>query len=270
MKFATIYRSVIAYATPLLLATSCTVYAPMQPTISTISGQGQAEISGSVQVSGRVEGGVTYSPLPNLLVMAAGTFRPDFGRDSTISTTRQWEAGVGGYVPLGHRWQLTGLVGYGHANTHKAYAELDVISGWSSLENYQARYSKTFGQLSITREFGRGSFGAAYRLSRISFDELNYASGTSRYPVALRRMTRHEPLLFARVSLDAYNRWQLQGTMGLSVAADAKQDVTNNPELYQANHTLLPIPMASLGVVFRPQLFGKNNGAHKPETPRRN
>ncbi|GAA4004101.1 hypothetical protein GCM10022408_14730 [Hymenobacter fastidiosus] len=256
MKPRNFYLPFTPYAAVLLLATGCTVYAPMQPTISTIHQQGQVEIAASVQPNGRVESSVVYSPLPHLLVMGAGTFRPKTG-DSTFNTTRQWEAGVGGYVPLGHHWQVTGLVGYGYASTRKAYVEVPIIFGCPTLEEYQARYRKTFGQLNLTHEFERGSIGLGYRLSNIHFDQISYGSGPARYPVALQTMTRHEGLLFGRISLDPAQRWQLQGTMGLSVAADARQDETDNPQLYQANRTLLPIPMVSLGVVFRPQLFGQ-------------
>jgi hypothetical protein len=257
MKLRNPYQQLIHYATILLLAASCTVYAPMQPTISTIHAKGQAEIAGSVQVSGRVEGSVVYSPLPHVLVMGAGTFRPKLG-DSTFSTTRQGELGLGGYLPLGHGWQLTGLAGYGRATTHRAYVEEPIIWGERRLEDYHMRYGKLFGQASLTHEGPRSSFGTVYRLSRISFDQLDYTVAFSpRTAVPLRSMVRHEALLFGRYGLDAQHRWQLQGSVGLSVAGTPEQPTTDNPGGDQANHLLLPVPTASLGVVFRPTLGKK-------------
>ncbi|GAA3939470.1 hypothetical protein [Hymenobacter algoricola] len=261
MTLHNLYPQVFSCAALSLLATSCTVYAPMQPTISTISRQGQVEISGSVQASGRVEGSVVYSPLPHVLVTGAGTFRPRLG-DSTFNTTRQGELGLGGYLPLGKGWQLTGLAGYGRASTHRAYVEGTLLwGGGQTREEYTMRSGKLFGQTSLTHEGARGAVGAVYRLSKISFDQLDYAAVSysyyASYPVPLRRMVRHEALVFGRYGLDAQNRWQLQATVGLSVAGAAEQSTTDDRRYSQANHLLLPVPITSLGVVFRPQLLGK-------------
>ena len=64
-------------ATVALLA-SCTVYAPMQPTVSTVTQAGQLELTGSAQLSGRVEGTAVYSPPPHVLLAGGGTYRPNF------------------------------------------------------------------------------------------------------------------------------------------------------------------------------------------------
>jgi hypothetical protein len=254
MQSATPYRSALAAATLLLLATSCTVYAPMQPTISTVNRAGQVEVAGSVQVNGRTEASVVYSPLPHLLVSAAGTFRPKSGADSTFSTTRQGELGVGAYLPLGRGWQLTGLAGYGRATTRRAYIEEPLIWGKRNLEEYNMRYGKVFGQASLTHEGPRGSLGVVYRISKISFDQLDYSLARYiQYPVPLRSMVRHEALLFGRYGLDAANRWQLQSTLGLSVSATPQlRTDTDEQGRYQANHVLLPVPMMSVGIVFHP------------------
>ncbi|TPG65443.1 hypothetical protein [Hymenobacter nivis] len=83
------------------LLTGCTVYAPMQPTVATLSRAGQLETSASVQLSGRVEAGALYSPLAHVLVAGSGTYRPHLsGGDSTFFSTRQWEAGAGTYYPV--------------------------------------------------------------------------------------------------------------------------------------------------------------------------
>jgi hypothetical protein len=256
MNLSAIARCLPVFAT-LLLATGCTVYSPMQPTISTVSKARQLEVAGSVQVTGRTEASVVYSPLPHLLVSAAGTFRPNLsvGTDSTFNTTRQGELGVGSYLPLGHGWQLTGLAGYGVGSSHRAYVEEPLIWGTRSLEAYQSRFHKTFGQLSLTHEGQRGSFGTVYRLSNITFDELNYSrSRLPHTPVLLQSMVRHEGLLFGRYTLDGANRWQLQGTAGLSVSGTPEQKTADGFDKWQANHLLLPVPVMSLGVVFRPTL----------------
>ncbi|RYU81550.1 hypothetical protein [Hymenobacter persicinus] len=246
-------RRLTSFATLLLLG-SCTVYAPMQPTISTIHVKGQVEISGGVQASGRVESSVVYSPLPNVLVMGAGTFRPNLG-DSTFYQTRQWEAGLGGYLPLGSGWQLTGLAGYGTAHTHRAYVEEPLIWGERMLETYQMRYRKVFGQASLTHEDSRGAVGAVYRLSHLGFDQIDYsAEHFPAYGLPLRSLVRHEALVFGRRNLGAGGRWQLQGTLGLSMAGQGRHSTSEDARYNQVNQVLLPVPTVGLGVVFRPTL----------------
>ena len=80
------------YHFPLLAAVallaSCTVYAPMPPTVSTITQAGQLELTGSAQLSGRAEATVVYSPLPHVLLAGGGTYRPNLG-GTTYFATRQ-------------------------------------------------------------------------------------------------------------------------------------------------------------------------------------
>jgi hypothetical protein len=256
MNFSASARRLSVFATLLSLG-SCTVYAPMQPTISTVNQAGQVEIAAGMQPNGRTEASVVYSPLPHLLVSAAGTFRPNLG-DSTFYATRQAEVGLGGYLPLGRGWQLTGLAGYGLATTRRAYVEEPFLWGARTLEEYRTRYGKVFGQASLTHEGLRGSVGVVYRLARIHFNQFDYkAFPYDSYAVPRTSMVRHEALLFGRRSLDAAGRWQVQATMGLSVATDEQQDTGEDQRVYRANHILLPTPTASLGFVFRPTLPGK-------------
>ena len=85
-----------------IILTSCTVYAPMQPTVATVSRAGQMETNAFIQLNGRMEAGALYSPLPHVLVVGSGTYRPRLGSgDSTFFSTRQWEAGAGTYWPMG-------------------------------------------------------------------------------------------------------------------------------------------------------------------------
>lgn len=256
MNLRPVYSKLARFAT-LVLLSSCTVYAPMQPTISTVRAKGQSEISASVQPNGRVEAGGVYSPLPHALIMATGTFRPKLD-DTTFAATRQWEVGVGSYLPLGRNWLATGMVGYGYAVSSKRFTELPLVfwgGGGTSRTEYQTRYGKVFGQVGVTRDTRRGSFGVVYRLSKIDFDQLNYSSAYARYAIPLRSMVRHEALLFGRHSIGSAERWQLQGTLGLSMASGPEQDDSQNRRLYEANRTRLPMPLASLGIVFRPQLL---------------
>ena len=111
------YRFLLLAAVALL--TSCTVYAPMQPTVSTITQAGQLELTGSAQFNGRMEGTAVYSPLPHVLLAGGGTYRPNLG-GSAYFATRQWETGAGTYWVLGKHWLLTGEGGYGYACSERA------------------------------------------------------------------------------------------------------------------------------------------------------
>ena len=52
----------------LLLATSCTVYAPMQPVMPLVSQRGQAEAGASIQMLGRMEATGSYSPVQHVVL----------------------------------------------------------------------------------------------------------------------------------------------------------------------------------------------------------
>ncbi|GAB3831562.1 hypothetical protein [Hymenobacter jeollabukensis] len=238
------------------LLTSCSVYAPMQPTTSTIRHRGETELSASIQPNGRLEAGVVHSPMANVLVSGAATFRPKTN-DSSSLNTRQWELGLGTYRALGTHWLLTGLAGGGYATTHKSIMtkELDIfpLGVHNELYQYDARYAKLFGQFNASYAFRGGEVGAAYRLTYLHFRDLNWQYNGYSAPIPVKSMLRHEPQLFCRINLDRQQpaRWQAQAAIGMSLAQNRKAEVETWTST-EAHRTRLPMPTASLGVVFRP------------------
>ncbi|PJJ58774.1 hypothetical protein [Hymenobacter chitinivorans] len=263
MKSITTYLAICAPLAVSLLATSCTVYTPMQPTVSTVGAKGELELTGSIQPNTRLESTVIYSPLPNTLVMAAGSFRPKIG-DTTYSATRQWEAGLGSYVHLGPRWLLTGIAGYGNATTSKSIPGVGIGMYGGGYDRYKATYSKVFGQLSLAHQLEQQSFGVVYRLARVQYEQLDYSFGlNSDYAaIPMQKALRHEALAFYRTKLGQQDRWQLQATLGLSGATpqptveapDGPNRNDNYTEQREARNASRAVLMTSLGVVFRPHL----------------
>ncbi|MCC2547670.1 hypothetical protein LJY25_14540 [Hymenobacter sp. BT175] len=229
----------------------CAVYTPMQPTIATIRTPGQAEVAASVQVSGRAELTAVYCPGGNLLLTGGATYLPK-NNDTVFYTTRQWELGGGGYVPLGKNWQLTALGGYG-----AGYGNRGLVSYHQQTRGFaqfEARFSKLFGQAGLAYIGKWGSFGAVYRLSKVQFSQLDYRSRTTT-ALPMSTMLRHEPMLFGRVGFNEAQRWQIQGTIGFSgVDHPGRTDWTAFPTGIDARRALDDIMLLSLGVVFRPQL----------------
>ena len=78
MKISLLIRSIVALALG-----GCTVYAPMQPTVSGIRAVGEAEFGASIQGSGRVEASAVVSPAPGFLLAGAATYRPRIGSRAT-------------------------------------------------------------------------------------------------------------------------------------------------------------------------------------------
>lgn len=268
MATRNLYRYVSQCAILLSLG-SCTVYTPMQPTVSTISAKGQLELTGSMQPNTRLESTVVYSPLPNTLVMAAGSFRPKIG-DTTYSATRQWEAGLGSYVHLGPRWLLTGMAGYGFATTIKSIPGVGIGLYSGGYDRYKAKYSKVFGQLSVARQLEQQSFGVVYRLARIEYEQLEYSFGLSSdySAIPMHQALRHEALAFYRTNLGQRGRWQLQATLGVSGATPQPTVATppagpnrndNYKEQEESHNASRPVLMTSFGVVFRPQFVNKKS-----------
>ena len=237
-----------AAAAAAALLTSCTVYAPMQPTVSTVTQAGQLELTGSAQLSGRVEGTAVYSPLPHVLLAGGGTYRPRLG-GTTYFATRQWEAGAGTYWLLGQHWLLTGEGGYGYAGTERMWQEL-----FGNSPELRARYSKVFGQVSLGYlRKQKWSGGAVYRFSQLHFDASSYYTPYYQGTTTNTNMGRHEVLLYGRheLHLGRASRWQLQGAMGFSASNLARRADTDG-STFEINRNRQPVLMMSGGLVYRP------------------
>ena len=238
----------------LLLATSCTVYVPMQPLMPLVSQRRQAEFGASLQPTGRLEATAAYSPVPHIVVTSGGTFAPRLG-DQTFLVTRQYEVGTGLYQPLGRHLLLSALGGFGQAYCHRGYVDLGIF-GPGTPSEYKASYAKYFGQVGLARTGSRVVSGFTYRLTRVKFD---YLLDTELGPLPLAAMTRHELTGFLRINLGhqvATSWWQLAGAIGISQSSTPKLDdnlgyPTYGRTEYQANRNLLPAFYGSLGVVYR-------------------
>lgn len=238
-------------------ASSCTVYAPMQPTMPLVAAAGQAEAAASLQPNGRLEMTAAYSPAPHLLLTAAGTVCPKLGT-SNFLVTRQYELGVGGYLPLGSVWLLNGLGGFGQAVNNRGYKDLAFIFSLTYSE-YNARYNKLFAQIGIARIGANNSVGFTYRLAQVNFSSL---VDTKVGELPLPHMLRHEALFFVRHKLGSGSHWESQATVGLSVSSTPRRDdsqgsPTYGAAEYQANRNLLPAFYTSLGIIYHPSWGGR-------------
>ena len=245
-------------ATLLFGAGSCTVYTPMQPIMPLVAAVGQAEASANTQLNGRVEATAAYSPAPHLLLTAGGTACPKLGTN-TFLVTRQYELGVGGYLPLGPRWLLSGLGGYGQAVSNRGYYDLGFNFGLSTHREYNARYSKLFLQGGIAHVQPKDTYGFTYRLTQVNFTSL---TDIQLGELPLSQMLRHEASFFLRNALGSSGRWESQITLGISISSTPKQDVSKNHSgygmaEYRANTVLLPTIYASAGVVYHPFWSGR-------------
>ncbi|MDB5235098.1 MAG: hypothetical protein JWR44_2091 [Hymenobacter sp.] len=244
-------------ATLLCGAFSCTVYAPMQPIMPLVAGPNQAEASASLQPNGRVEGTVAYSPAMHVLLTAGGSVCPKLGTNNFL-VTRQYEFGAGGYLPLGRKWLLNGLGGYGQAVNTRGYTDLAFIYG-STYSEYHARYDKLFAQMGIANVQARHSMGFTFRLTRVHFALL---TDSQLGGLPLSNMLRHEALFFFRHALGQSGRWEAQTSIGLSASSTREQDDSQDfsdisAAAHQANRNLRPALYASLGAVYHPHWGGR-------------
>jgi len=229
----------------------------MQPTMPLVASVRQAEVAASLQPNGRLEATAAYSPASHLLLTAGGTVCPKLGTTNFL-VTRQYELGVGGYVPLGSSWLVNGLGGYGQAVSNRGYKDLAFILG-STYSEYHARYDKFFAQVGIARVGARYNIGFTYRLTQVRFSSL---TDTELGELPLPLMLRHEALFFVRHIVGVSGHWESQATMGLSASSTPRlNDNQGAPgygaAAYQANRNLLPAFYASLGVVYHPHWGGR-------------
>ncbi|MDO7875173.1 hypothetical protein Q5H93_10555 [Hymenobacter sp. ASUV-10] len=225
----------------------------MQPTVSTISAAGQVEATGSIQASGRLEGGVVYAPVSHVLVSVAGTYKPMFAAPPTyVFGTRQWEAGVGSYVGLGEHSRLTGLLGYGRAITKRGDYNLLSNETWDVV---QADYSKSFAQLGYTLYNPRFSFHWLVRYSYLAINQLTVADyyRNTLQPLDLTRLDRLDALFCFRSQKGLPPHWRWQLSAGWSVPTRQYEVLDEHGyEIPEARRAQFVAVMLGVGVVFCP------------------
>lgn len=244
---------------PLLVASTvclsgCTVYAPMQPLMPVVRTPGAVELGASLQGSGRLELGAVYAPVSHVVVTGAGTISPKLSKDDFL-VTRQYELGAGLYHPLNDRWLINGLGGYGQAYSNRGYLNPSFF-GPATFSEYEARYSKYFGQLSLAHTQASDFYGLTYRLTQVRF--LSLLETTTYGPLPLEQMVRHELLFFYRHGLSraAATRWQLQAALGMSVSSTPELNEHSAHASFEgwaerhANRVLGPAFLGSVGVVY--------------------
>lgn len=227
---------------------SCTVYAPMQPTMPLVRNPGETEFSASFQPSGRAEVTAAFSPARGAVFTGGVTGSAKLGQQHYL-LTRQYEVGGGLYRPLGNHWLMSGLAGFGSANTDRTYTEVSII-GSGPVRDYQSSYHKYFGQLGFAHVQPEDTYGLTYRLTQVHFDRLTEASvGT----LPLQNMLRHELLVFVRSPLAHSEKWHMQVAMGLSISSTGRLTdnfaySSYNSAVDRANAILTPAFLASVGV----------------------
>jgi len=222
----------LALAIGSLLLPSCVVYMPMQCAAPQITDKKQGEITASTYFNSRFDLAANYSPVRHLLVRAAYSNLRDSGRDSTYYRGHQYEFGAGTYWPLGNRWLVGGLGGFGQAHSMAGFRRTNILFP-SSRYDYDARYNKVFGELYGTFQASEAvSFGAAYRVTQVNFTTLTDRTT----PVDLNQMTRSEPMVYFRVRLGdgptESRPVQLQASWGTS--ATFGYDVADRNTYYPA------------------------------------
>lgn len=230
----------------LLLAASCTVYAPMQPAMPLVSQRGQSEAGISGQCTGRLEATAAYSPLYRAVLTGGLTAAPRLSREHFL-VTRQYEVGAGAYQAAGPRLLLSAVGGYGQAYCHRGYVDLGIF-GPGTYSEYEASYAKCFGQTGIAYLGDNTTLSLTYRLVKVDFNYLRDAEYGS---LPLSQMLRHE-LAYAVHHIPA-KRWQITHTGGLSFSSTPRLDAglshpTYSQQVYHANRNLLPAFFLSLGV----------------------
>ena len=224
----------------LLVATSCTVYAPMQPVMPLVRQRGDIEAGASLQPSGRLEAQAAYSPLPHCVVAGAGTWATRLDQQNYL-VSRQGEVGLGSYWSLTPKWLLSTLAGGGTAYTDRQY------TFWGT-ERRAGSYSKAFGQVGLAYMGEQGSFSLSYRLARVSYRELETEIG----PLAPFHTQRHEVLLATRWMLGSTGNWGLQSNIGMSFSSlQPPRGLGNSEDSDRWFAAGVPVPIASLGVVWQ-------------------
>lgn len=212
---------------------SCTVYTPMQPHAPLIRAKGEGEALLQVQPSLRPELSAAYSPVRNLLLLGGITARPRMpvpkgnGEENGMRfevdnfRTLQYEAGLGGYLPISKSWTAQLIAGVGDAHVQRRVVEPAIIFG-GFCADFEARYRKSFGQLGLNYQNQSDAFGFGYRMTNVVFRQLDMqkcCGDYAFYELPLPNQVRHEVYTFFRSSFNKplnESRWQFQGACTMS------------------------------------------------------
>jgi hypothetical protein len=243
---------------------SCTVYAPMQCAAPSIREKGELEVAATLNINFRAEGAVAYSPVKHVLVRAAGGFRNGFPGDNNTDTTffrvRQYEVAAGGYWPFASRGPFTGqatvgaLVGYGQAHNERGYIASQSLFGpiESSAERfrrYDGSYNTKFGELFGNLQWRRLGTGAAFRLTKVEFDQLTNRG----VPFGPASLWRFEPMGFFRVR--PFRSEMVQVQVGAGASFNLNNSSTDD---YDTGQIKDPVLRTGFGILFYPhQLWRK-------------
>ncbi|NVO83710.1 hypothetical protein [Hymenobacter terrestris] len=241
--------------------TGCSLYVPMLPAAPQIRDKGQMEIHGTSFLNRRWEAGATYSPAKYVLVRAAGGIRTSPNQDvdsARYERSRQYEIGAGGYFPVGQNGLVSGLIGFGQAKSAIGYWD-DGLFRPRFYNEYQMRYNRPFGELAASYYLpgNRSGFtlGIVYRLNSLDFSKLTYNG----QPVALRRLTRQEAMVFCRFGRQEGGAvpW-LRGQLAIGGSGSFRQpfDPSLPPSEFKVREE---VPFMALTMVILPHLFRSSN-----------
>ena len=254
------YRYVVSGAGALLLS-GCSVYTPMLGAAPAIRAKGELEVTGAWSFTNRLDVGATYSPVSHLLVRAAastkGAGRPAAPNDSSsYSQTNQYELAVGTYWPLGARWLVGGLVGFGQAHAEARYnddgdARLFTFTD-PKRHFFDAIYSKYSGEAYATYQPSeRVSVGLSYRVVQVRLTDVTDFG----VPVQSAPVLRSEPMFFVRVGPPTEQRlWQMQLAVGGS-STFGYRELTADDRADPARQFKLSRSYILLGVALYPHVL---------------
>ncbi|RFP66941.1 hypothetical protein D0N36_00155 [Hymenobacter lapidiphilus] len=233
------------------LLTGCSLYVPMLPAAPQIRDKGQVEIHGTSFLNRRWEAGVTYSPAKYVLVRAAGGIRTNRG-DSTFVRSRQYELAAGGYYPLGRRWLVSGLAGFGQARSGYAYWDLGPDNRYADREyrRYEARYHRLFAELAASYTDNGFTLGVAGRLTDVRYDALTFNS----QPVGLRRLPRFEPMVFCQLGRPEGAVPWLRGQVAATGSTSLNQRPAISP-VFVASQLAEEVPCLTVSIIILPHLL---------------
>jgi hypothetical protein len=176
-----------------IAASGCTLYQPMLGTVPAVRKPGDVAAAANWQFPYGGQAAAIASPLPHVLVLAAGGLHAyNTERDSSNNyvRNRQYEAGLGGYLTVGHTW-LSAAVGAGQGRSYRygRFKSSDLIGGgiiapfpssggkgrYEPVPELLGYYNTRFAQVtarwpSVVR--AEKEFGASLRVTQARFTSL--------------------------------------------------------------------------------------------------
>jgi hypothetical protein len=228
-----------------LVTSGCALYVPTLTPAPLVQQRGQVEAGMAFHPLNQGEAYIAYSPVKHLLVVVNGSKRWNLLNGNYNRQATQGDVGLGWYYSTlaDNRWYVGGLIGYGGARSMSR-----AFGPGTPLKEYQARYSRAYGQVWLMRQDDAFKYGAVLRVTGVRYSQLEFNGQPLQESVP--------DFYVAPALLMRWGRGAIQGGLQAGISAPLGASFSGKDTDVYASELV-----GGIGVVFYPHLLRKHSVA---------